>query len=88
MGDVPNWSEVGSQSAVIKVVGVGGGGGNAVAHMVQRHVEGVDCICANTDAQALKNSGAKYTRCSWANVIRAPGAAPIRRWVVRPPGGT
>ena len=41
------------QNAVIKVVGVGGGGGNAVKHMIANHVEGVDFICANTDAQAL-----------------------------------
>ncbi|QSA95920.1 cell division protein FtsZ [Methylococcus sp. EFPC2] len=44
-----------SQKAVIKVVGIGGGGGNAVNHMVTSHIEGVDFICANTDAQALKN---------------------------------
>ena len=44
-----------SQNAVIKVVGVGGGGGNAVEHMVSSGVEGVEFICANTDAQALKN---------------------------------
>ena len=42
------------QSAVIKVIGVGGGGGNAVQHMLNSDVEGVDFICANTDAQALK----------------------------------
>lgn len=42
-----------TQSAVIKVVGVGGGGGNAVSHMVSSDVEGVEFICANTDAQAL-----------------------------------
>ncbi|GGO83286.1 cell division protein FtsZ [Marinobacterium nitratireducens] len=41
------------QSAVIKVIGVGGGGGNAVQHMVSTDVEGVEFICANTDAQAL-----------------------------------
>ena len=43
------------QSAVIKVVGVGGGGGNAVNHMLRSNIEGVEFICANTDAQALKN---------------------------------
>lgn len=47
------------QSAVIKVIGVGGGGGNAVQHMVNTEVEGVDFICANTDAQALDNMKAK-----------------------------
>ena len=41
------------QSAVIKVIGVGGGGGNAVKHMIENRVDGVDFICANTDAQAL-----------------------------------
>ncbi len=43
------------QSAVIKVIGVGGGGGNAVEHMVEQNLEGVDFICANTDAQALRS---------------------------------
>ena len=47
------------ENAVIKVVGVGGGGGNAVEHMVLENIEGVEFICANTDAQALKNSNAK-----------------------------
>ncbi len=45
-----------SQNAVIKVVGVGGGGNNAVNHMLRSNIEGVDFICANTDAQALQNS--------------------------------
>lgn len=43
------------QNAVIKVIGVGGGGGNAVKHMVANNVHGVDFICANTDAQALSD---------------------------------
>src|SRR5690554_7539718 len=47
------------QNAVIKVIGVGGGGGNALQHMVINNVEGVDFICANTDAQALKNMTAR-----------------------------
>jgi cell division protein FtsZ len=46
------------QNAVIKVVGIGGGGGNAVEHMMASSIEGVEFICANTDAQALKNSSA------------------------------
>jgi cell division protein FtsZ len=45
-----------SQNAVIKVIGVGGGGGNAVNHMLTGDIEGVDFICANTDAQALRSS--------------------------------
>jgi cell division protein FtsZ len=50
----------GSQdNAVIKVVGVGGGGGNAVEHMVAENIDGVKFICANTDAQALRNSSAE-----------------------------
>ena len=43
-----------SESAVIKVFGVGGGGGNAVAYMKKSGIDGVGFICANTDAQALK----------------------------------
>lgn len=44
------------QQAVIKVIGVGGGGGNAVNYMMQRNIEGVDFISANTDAQALQSA--------------------------------
>ncbi|HEY8386920.1 MAG TPA: cell division protein FtsZ [Porticoccaceae bacterium] len=43
------------QCAEIKVIGVGGGGGNAVRHMIESQVQGVEFICANTDAQALKD---------------------------------
>jgi cell division protein FtsZ len=45
-------------NAVIKVIGIGGGGGNALEHMLATSIDGVDFVCANTDAQALKNSGA------------------------------
>jgi len=48
-----------SQNAVIKVIGVGGGGGNAVQHMTAANIDGVDFICANTDAQALNSVDAK-----------------------------
>ncbi|MEE9327100.1 MAG: cell division protein FtsZ [Cocleimonas sp.] len=48
-----------SQNANIKVIGVGGGGGNAVQNMVDASVEGVEFICANTDSQALEGSGVK-----------------------------
>jgi cell division protein FtsZ len=51
--------EKNSQEAVIKVIGVGGCGGNAVAHMIDKNVGGVEFICANTDMQALKKSQAK-----------------------------
>ncbi len=47
-----------TENAVIKVIGVGGGGGNALEHMVSNEIEGVDFICANTDAQALRKSSA------------------------------
>ncbi len=43
-----------SQNAVIKVIGIGGGGNNAVSHMADSHIDGVEFICANTDAQALR----------------------------------
>lgn len=54
-GDMFELAEETQENAVIKVVGVGGGGGNAVEHMLQSHVEGVEFICANTDSQALRN---------------------------------
>ena len=63
-----------SQSAVIKVVGVGGGGGNAVEHMVEQNLDGVDFICANTDAQALKNSSARTTIQIGTNITKGLGA--------------
>lgn len=47
------------QGTRIKVLGVGGGGGNAVQHMIERSVQGVEFICANTDAQALSRSDAE-----------------------------
>ncbi len=46
-------------NAVIKVIGVGGGGNNAVEHMLEHNIEGVEFICANTDAQALRNSSVR-----------------------------
>ena len=46
------------QGTRIKVVGVGGGGGNAVEHMISQGVQGVEFVCANTDAQALNRSSA------------------------------
>ncbi len=61
-------------NAVIKVVGVGGGGGNAVAHMVNAGVEGVEFITANTDAQAIKQCGAKLQLQLGGNVTKGLGA--------------
>jgi len=52
-------TDAGAYNAVIKVIGVGGGGGNAVAHMIKSGLKGVEFIVANTDAQAIKNTGAK-----------------------------
>lgn len=52
-------SESNGHSAVIKVIGVGGGGGNAIEHMIAENIEGVEFICANTDAQALRRSSAR-----------------------------
>ena len=46
------------QGTQIKVMGVGGGGNNAVQHMIDSNVQGVEFICANTDAQALNRSAA------------------------------
>ncbi|MAL99897.1 cell division protein FtsZ [Hydrocarboniclastica marina] len=62
------------QNAVIKVVGVGGGGGNAVRHMLNSDVEGVDFICANTDAQALTNLEAKSVIQLGGNITKGLGA--------------
>lgn len=61
-------------SPVIKVIGVGGGGGNAVNHMVKSNIEGVEFICANTDAQALKSIGARTILQLGAAVTKGLGA--------------
>ena len=63
-----------SQSAVIKVIGVGGGGGNAVAHMVNSGIEGVDFICANTDAQALNSARVRTALQIGCNITKGLGA--------------
>ncbi len=63
-----------SQNAVIKVLGVGGGGGNAVKHMVNTGIEGVDFICANTDAQALKSCNVRTALQIGCNITKGLGA--------------
>ena len=63
-----------SQSAVIKVIGVGGGGGNAVSHMVNTGIEGVDFVCANTDAQALNTTRVKTALQIGCNITKGLGA--------------
>jgi len=63
-----------NSGAVIKVVGVGGGGGNAIEHMLAEHVEGVEFICANTDVQALQRASAKTIIQLGEEVTRGLGA--------------
>ena len=63
-----------NQTAIIKVIGVGGGGGNAVQHMLQGNIDGVEFICANTDAQALKNSTARTILQLGGSVTKGLGA--------------
>ncbi|MDH4166483.1 MAG: cell division protein FtsZ, partial [Gammaproteobacteria bacterium] len=63
-----------NQGAIIKVVGVGGGGGNAVTHMVNSGIEGVDFLCINTDSQALKHSKVKTSLQIGSNITKGLGA--------------
>jgi len=63
-----------SQSAVIKVIGVGGGGGNAVAHMVTSGIDGVEFMCINTDSQALKHAKVKTALQIGCNITKGLGA--------------
>ncbi|MYB88765.1 MAG: cell division protein FtsZ [Proteobacteria bacterium] len=62
------------ENAVIKVIGVGGGGGNAVMHMAQSSIDGVDFICANTDSQALKSTDVKTVLQLGNNITQGLGA--------------
>ena len=62
------------QNAVIKVIGIGGGGGNAVQHMLRKQVEGVEFIAANTDSQALKNLEAKTVLQIGSSITKGLGA--------------
>jgi cell division protein FtsZ len=63
-----------NQNAVIKVIGVGGGGGNAVNHMVDRGIDGVDFICVNTDAQALRTCRARTAIQIGSSITKGLGA--------------
>ncbi|MCH7370089.1 MULTISPECIES: cell division protein FtsZ [Aeromonas] len=63
-----------TDEAVIKVIGVGGGGGNAVEHMVRQNIEGVEFITINTDAQALRNSSANTTLQIGSGITKGLGA--------------
>jgi len=62
------------QSAVIKVIGVGGGGGNAVQHMLGANIEGVEFVCANTDSQALRSSNVKTVLQLGGDITKGLGA--------------
>ncbi|WP_269520805.1 cell division protein FtsZ [Alteromonas sp. BMJM2] len=62
------------EEAVIKVIGVGGGGGNAVEHMVSQSIEGVEFIAVNTDAQVLRSSNADITLQIGSSVTKGLGA--------------
>jgi cell division protein FtsZ len=62
------------QNAVIKVIGVGGGGGNAVSHMLSSEIDGVEFICANTDAQALRGMEARSVVQLGAQITKGLGA--------------
>jgi len=70
--------------ASIKVVGVGGGGGNALNTMILAGLTGVDFIAANTDCQALQHNRAANKIQLGAMVTKGLGAAPIRRSAARP----
>ncbi|MGH8579861.1 MAG: cell division protein FtsZ [Gammaproteobacteria bacterium] len=63
-----------SQNAIIKVIGVGGGGGNAVQNMLNADIEGVEFICANTDAQALSNAKSRTTLQLGGDITKGLGA--------------
>ena len=63
-----------SQEAVIKVIGVGGCGGNAIEHMITKNLSGVEFICANTDMQALKKSNAKTVLQMGVDITKGLGA--------------
>ncbi|AWH90559.1 cell division protein FtsZ [Buchnera aphidicola (Melanaphis sacchari)] len=63
-----------SNNAIIKVVGVGGGGGNAVEHMVREKIEGVEFFAVNTDAQALRKIEVEQTIQIGNNITKGLGA--------------
>ena len=66
------------QSAIIKVIGVGGGGGNAVQHMLGAQIEGVEFVCANTDSQALRSSSVKTVLQLGGDITKGLGAGANR----------
>jgi len=66
--------ESGGQQAVIKVIGVGGGGGNAIEYMMKSQIDGVEFIVANTDAQAIKRSSANVILQLGSSLTKGLGA--------------
>lgn len=82
--DIFRLSEDKINNAVIKVIGVGGGGGNAVENMIGENIEGVEFICANTDIQALKRSSAGILIPLGEQITKGLGAGAdpeIGRWL-------
>ncbi len=70
-----NWEVVDqNEQARIKVIGVGGAGGNAVIHMINHDIKGVDFICANTDTQALKRADGATSLKLGSNLTKGLGA--------------
>ncbi|WP_179958517.1 cell division protein FtsZ [Coxiella endosymbiont of Amblyomma sculptum] len=65
---------VSPQNAQIKVIGIGGGGGNAIEHMITENIDGVEFVCANTDAQALGRSSARIILQLGEEITRGLGA--------------
>ena len=65
------------QSSIIKVIGVGGGGSNAINHMFQQGIKGVDFVICNTDSQALQNSGVPNKIQLGVNLTEGLGAGAI-----------
>ncbi len=66
-----------SEGAIIKAIGVGGGGGNMINHMVEQNIHGIELIVANTDAQALDSSLAPYKIQIGKNVARGRGCGMV-----------
>ena len=69
-----------TNDAVIKVIGVGGGGGNAVEHMVRERIEGVEFFAVNTDAQALRKTAVGQTIQIGGGITKGLGAGANRKW--------
>lgn len=71
-----------TNDAVIKVIGVGGGGGNAVEHMVRERIEGVEFFAVNTDAQALRKTAVGQTIQIGGGITKGLGAGLTRKLAV------